>query len=142
MLMQLLQPSLDGRSSRVLIIYGLELCRQNTWAKGIFYRSAKTFRIWKYVLDHRYLLKKGIRLCLGNENKIRIWYDNWMEESPLIEKVPQERKFYFPRNRISQFIDENKCWKIRELKEILPTNIVDKIINIPIPINDIQDKII
>lgn len=106
-------------------------------------KSATASRIWKYVLVHRYLLKRGIRWCLGNGNKIRFWYDNWMEDSPSIEKIPlKQRSTISYDDKVSHFISENKSWKINELKYTMPTNIVDKILNIPIPLSDMQDKFI
>lgn len=43
--------------------------------------------------------------------------------------------------KIKRFIDENKSWNIGKLYEVFPKYIVYKIISIPIPMNDIRDKL-
>lgn len=44
--------------------------------------------------------------------------------------------------KISRFIDKNKTWDIKKLNEILPKFIMDKIINIPVQLNDIKDRVV
>lgn len=46
--------------------------------------------MWKYILDHRYLVQNGLLWILGNGERIKLWLDNWMEESPIIEKIHQD----------------------------------------------------
>lgn len=108
----------------------------NTYSWEIFWgktKPANASRTWKYVLDHRYFLKKSIHWCLRNGDKIKIWHDNWIDKSPLIDKIPLEhRSTIKDDDKTSQFINENKSWKIGELKELLPTLIVEKVINISI----------
>lgn len=59
-----------------------------------------------------------------------------MDESSLIQKVHPDRLSVINYdNKVSPFIDYNKFRKSSELKEILPTHIVRKIVDIPIQIN-------
>lgn len=51
----------------------------------------------KYILDSRYLIKKGFRWILGNGYKNKFWHDVWIVESPLMYRIFQE-----PRLRIFQ----------------------------------------
>lgn len=43
--------------------------------------------------------------------------------------------------KITHVINENRNWKIRELGEMLPKQIIGKIICSQLPLTDIQDKI-
>lgn len=90
----------------------------NLWVKEVTtkYLTRKNFmevrkasnasRMWKYILDHRYLLKKGIRWCLRDGHSIKFWQDNWMDDSPWIDKVSMEyRSFLNLEEKVSRFIN-------------------------------------
>lgn len=60
-----------------------------------------------------------------------------MDGSPLINKIPQDVRSQIP---VSHFIGCNTKWNRTKLIEYLPSYIVDKTMDITIPMNDIQDK--
>lgn len=61
-----------------------------------------------------------------------------MNESPLIQNVhPDKRSVINHDDKVSHFIDDNNVWKFFELTKILPAHI-RKIVDTPIPINDIH----
>lgn len=43
--------------------------------------------------------------------------------------------------KVSNFITAAKKWNLQDLHNILPDNIIDKLSVIPIPLNNIEDKI-
>lgn len=106
-------------------------------------KATNASRMWKHILDHRYLLKKGISWCLGDGNNINFWQDNWMPESPLIKKVPLERRSVVNmEDKVSKYINRSHGWQLMELRGLLPDDIITKSENIPIPVMDVRDKII
>lgn len=62
-----------------------------------------------------------------------------MKDSPIIEKIPEERRSGVESIKVSYFIDRSKTWK---LYEILPKYIMDKIMTILILLNDIKDEVV
>lgn len=64
--------------------------------------------MWKHVLDHKYLIKRGLRWILGNGEKIKFWHDKWIEESPLIDYIPQKLRSQIRDTTVSEFIENNK----------------------------------
>lgn len=78
---------------------------------------------------------------MGNDNKINIWHDIWMEDSPLFDKVIDGKENYVNHEaKVSEFIDSTKRWQLVNLRNCLPTDIINKISYIDIPINNIEDK--
>lgn len=74
---------------------------------------------------------------LGNGKDISFWYDNWMEESPLIHKVQQYMLHHIQDTaKVCDFITLAKPGT-RNLLHILPADIVNKINSIPVPISDV-----
>lgn len=51
-------------------------------------KTAKAFIMWKYVLDHRYLIRKGLCWIFRNVERINFWHDIWLKESSLTRKFP------------------------------------------------------
>lgn len=49
-------------------------------------KLANATTMWKYILDHMYLIRKGLHWILRNGERINFWHDNWMEEAPLTER--------------------------------------------------------
>lgn len=65
-----------------------------------------------------------------------------MEESPLIDQIPQEVKTQITDTiKVNYVIDNNRTWNRTKLLGCLPNYVVDKIMNILIHLNDFQDKI-
>lgn len=80
---------------------------------------------------------------MGNGENIKFSHDDWMEESPLIDKIPLDRRSTIYEDiKVIDFITDNKTWKFRDLKQMLPSRSVEKIITIPIRVSNIKEKII
>lgn len=66
-----------------------------------------------------------------------------MASSPLIDHVPEDSRTFINRNeKVSKFIDSARRWNLVELLGVLPTQIIENIQNILIPLSDVQDRII
>lgn len=77
------------------------------------------------------------------ENKIKLWLENWMTNSPLINIVFPDKVSYINKEaKVGEFIARMKNWKCNNLKEYLPDDIIDKIDSITIPLSNIEDKIV
>ncbi|XP_026399016.1 uncharacterized protein LOC113294854 [Papaver somniferum] len=65
-------------------------------------------------------LKDNIKWCIGNGNNINVWFDNWIGDTPLIEKVGMHD--YAKNNlsmKVSQLIQNNQ-WNIpSELQQMI-----------------------
>lgn len=65
-----------------------------------------------------------------------------MEDSSLVDKINPNTSHYIVKNaKVSDFITSNKHWGIKDLTNILPNHIINKIKAIRIPISDIKDII-
>lgn len=55
---------------------------------------------------------------------MNFWYDVWMDESPLINKVRPHKENYINKDaKVSDFIDQTKRWRLYDLKDCLPEHI-------------------
>lgn len=67
--------------------------------------------------------------------KINLWHDIWMEDSPLIDKISQDLISQITdTTKISYLNDNKRTWNNNKLNSMLPKYIVDKITKIPISI--------
>lgn len=83
-------------------------------------------------MNCRYLLKKGIRWVLDNGNIINFWHDNWMANSLLMDKVPEDCRANLNRNKkVSKFINSSRRWDLAELIGVLTAHIIENIPDIP-----------
>lgn len=68
-----------------------------------------------------------MKWILENGNNINFWFDNWMEDSPLFNKVyPNMQHFVSSQTKVSDFIIINKKWNLPNLNNILPCRIFEK----------------
>lgn len=80
------------------------------------------------------MLRKGIQWITGNRETINFWYDNWMEDSPLVNKIQlNNENLVNSQARVSDFISSNKHWYL------LLIILFEKFI-IPILVCHIEDK--
>lgn len=86
------------------------------------------------------LVKKG--LCWVLNNGKSIWHDNWMDEWPIIDKIPQDNRSNIEGTTIiNYFIENDKTWKREELKFFLHSHIMDKILTIAIPMTNMSGRL-
>lgn len=76
-------------------------------------------RAWKNILDHRPSLKKDITWVIGNGQSIKLWYDHWMDDSPLIIKTLPNRSHIDEWTKVNDFITMSKQWNTNLLTEFL-----------------------
>lgn len=80
---------------------------------------------------------------LGNGQRINFWYDNWIEDSPLIHNISSDMEDLIEEKvKASDFITPTKEWDTNSLVNILPGHIINKINAIPIPVVDLNDRIL
>lgn len=59
------------------------------------------------------LFKKGLAWVLGNGESIKFLYDNWMDESPVINKVLPDKYYLINhQGRVCDFLSMFKTWNI------------------------------
>ena len=85
--------------------------------------------------------QEGLKWQLGNGKSINFWIDNWVFQEPLLNFAIRNNAEN-EQLKVEHFITPEKNWKKNELLQIVPSNVVDKIIAIPIPRNDIEDRIV
>lgn len=65
-----------------------------------------------------------------------------MDDSSLINNICHNmNSFINPQLKVSDLITITREWNLSNLKNILPQRILNKIYDIPIPINNIDDKV-
>lgn len=70
--------------------------------------------------------------------QILVFYDNWMEDSPLINKI-QSNTFHHIQDiaKVNDFITPSNTWDMQSLIDVLPIKIINKIKAIFVPIADV-----
>lgn len=97
---------------------------------------------WKNILDHRYLLRKGLMWVLGNDQSINFLYDNWNDESPLIHNINANMEYLIEKKtKLAILVTPTTQWDTKPLINILPDHIIKEIKAIPIPITYLNDRI-
>ena len=94
------------------------------------------------MLRCRPLLQQGIRWKLGQSNKIRFWFDNWLDGHNLLDLLNWPRDLVSnPLATVSDFITPFRKWDIAKLSQVIPnTNIIQQIRGIDIPNSCIEDS--
>lgn len=81
-----------------------------------FYRCST---MWKYTLNHREVIKKGICCIFGNGEMVNFWYDIWLKESTLIHEIPKFKIKYYRYHKGKLLHWNNKTWNISKLRDFL-----------------------
>ena len=128
---------------------------QRLWIQGIrtkylqknpnffFYKTKATgSRVWKSIVKSKELLRTGIVWKIGTGDAISFWYDNWIENKPLIDILNiSEDSSLDPRTKVNEFFLANRAWDVSKLSIILHNHpISNKIIGMDIPHNHIEDS--
>lgn len=103
-----------------------------------FLQSNKTRTIittQKNILYHNDLLRKCLIWILADGKSINFWYDSWMKDSLLVDKINLNIRQYIEKNaKLSDFISPTKYLHINSL-------VNNKIKAIALPISDLKDRI-
>lgn len=68
-----------------------------------------TIKLCVHILDHNYLLQKGLIWTLGNGKSISFWIDNWIEDSSQVDKIiPNMRNTIVDTSKVSDFVTPQK----------------------------------
>lgn len=100
-------------------------------------------QIWRSIQKGKKLLLLGQRWRVGNGLLIHFWTDHWLDGGPLVQRegliLPSEDHL---QQKVSDYIDGGN-WSVSALNSMLPSDIVDPILSIPIGIGDnCQDCVI
>lgn len=94
---------------------------------------------WRSILRGRETLTMGIGTCISNGRSTSFCYDNWIEVSPLIYFTSRPISDMGATSCVDEFSDEFHSWNLEALKEVLPTDLVSKIISISIDTDDARE---
>ena len=83
--------------------------------------------------------KSGLIWQVGNGKTIKFWLDNWVSRSPLSDSINTQVTLNKDAT-VAEFMLPNKTWNKNLLEQYLPHDLVTKITSIPIPLNDIHDR--
>lgn len=116
MLLPPFQSNKVEKFSHSLIIFGLSQLQQNiqTIILAHFSNSPKfgLQTLGKIILDKRKLFQKGLTWTLGNSKNTNIWYDIWMEDSLLINKLIVDEEACLNYNaKVSELVDCIMRWQ-------------------------------
>lgn len=57
---------------------------------------------WKHIINHRYILRKGLVWILGAGKSINFLYDNLIKDSSLVDKIyPNMRRYIVANTELS-----------------------------------------
>lgn len=86
--------------------------------------------------------KNGNEVECGNGQNIAFWSHNWVFLFPLSNLIVIQDHHLIDWNFKVSNVMLNKNWNVDLLNQLLLVDGVDKILAIPIPINDVEDKLI
>lgn len=115
------------------------MSNQNICKLNFFFQVHKRCndsRAWKGILDTRNILNIGIHWIVENGENIDFWTAKWINGKSITglnESIQPINEW-----KVLDFIVENK-WDINKLYLVIPKNIIDQIITIPIPITKQED---
>lgn len=90
----------------------------------------------------RELLKKGINRISDNEKNINFWYNNWISNPRSSLKFCRTRNSsYIFKEEFAILLQRLKSGIFLTLRIFKPAIVIEKIQIIPIPFNNIDDKI-
>jgi len=97
--------------------------------------------VWKSIVKCKDLIRQGIRWSVGVGQDILFWFDNWVDNRALLDIMSlDEHMISNPAAKVCDFM-HNKQWNVSMLAQTINNPIiVQKIIGIPIPFNEVQDS--
>ena len=97
--------------------------------------------VWKSIVKCKDLIRQGIRWSVGDGRHILFWFDDWVDNRTLLEIMSlDEHMISNPAAKVCDFM-HNKQWNVSVLAQTINNPIiVQKIIGIPIPFNEVQDS--
>ena len=102
------------------------------WSTLLDYKSKSTGSpVWRSILQSRVIIRKGIRWKLGNGNNIRFWWNNWIDNTNLVDVLGLDSSTIpNPQIRVCAVITSDHCWDVRVVIHSLVNqeDIVQKII--------------
>ena len=105
-------------------------------------RKSTDSLVWRNMIRCRPLLQQGIRWKLGRGNKIRFWFDNWLDGHNLLDLLNWPRDVVSnPYATVSDFITPLRKWDVDKLSQVIPNNtIIQQIRGIDIPLSSLEDS--
>ncbi|XP_054811525.1 uncharacterized protein LOC129312814 isoform X1 [Prosopis cineraria] len=95
---------------------------------------------WSSILDVCDCLKKNLLWDIGDGTLIRIWGDNWIPSVNFPTKPVNDQSFIVQHGKVCDLIVDGR-WDIAPVHDLLPQNILDAIVNIPLHNNDLEDEL-
>lgn len=83
-------------------------------------------------MELRTTFQKAIIWKIGDGNKISMWNDNWVTDTPLIEQGTQQQGTDI-NGKVSSYLNSDKSWNIQKLEQNFPCDVVNKILNTYVP---------
>ncbi|CAL8169060.1 unnamed protein product [Prunus armeniaca] len=94
------------------------------------------------MVNTRQVLCKGLRWVVGNGGSIPFWTSHWVLPFPLLDLIPEHQRGSLNLDeRVSDFIINNS-WDKRKLSQVTDDDLTEKILSIPLPRTNLQDKLI
>lgn len=96
---------------------------------------------WSSILDGHDFIKKDLRWDVGSGSSIQIWDDKWVPGVSFPEKPLDSTNPYVNHGFVSDLI-VNGTWDLSPIDHMLPREVHNAILEIPIPSNGLEDKLI
>lgn len=79
---------------------------------------------------------------MGNGGSILFWTSHWVLPFPLLDLIPENQRGSLNLDqKVADFITNN-TWDRIKLAQVLDDDLIDKILSIPLPRSNLQDKMI
>ncbi|RYR53791.1 hypothetical protein Ahy_A06g029039 [Arachis hypogaea] len=97
--------------------------------------------LWKNLVAKWHIIKDNTGYLLGNGEATKFWRDAWLEPNNLLANLASPILSLEEENHpVSDYVDAEGNWKIRELNILLPDSVINKIRSTPPPSKeDIKD---
>lgn len=77
---------------------------------------------------------------MGNGKSLLFWYFNWLFPFPLYNFVPENKRDQLDGSLTVDHFFDNGYWLYQKLAEILPEDLVKRIVSIPLPLEPSEDQ--
>lgn len=94
--------------------------------------------LWKQILRQRDTIRDALACLVGDGNYVDMWDDRWVHNKVLKDIVPSITNNMV---HVSDFICQGQ-WKEKELNYILPPEVVQEIVGIPLPRTSKPDRLV
>jgi len=97
---------------------------------------------WRNIWGAKSLLKEGLKWCVGNGLKIRVWEDDWIHSDDLVAARCTGVEFN-PDLWVCELIcEDQRAWNGDLVKRLSHEKSATQVLSIPLSLQDVEDDLL